>query len=153
MGAPSEGPVALATLLKDLLGIRRSMFVEVLRLVGGRLAGRNLLAASRAHVAAAWESRADVGAFVRHDYEALRSLVEVAGFLPALWLLGGLAPVYNEIARMLTGASPAPSDYPETFTAIFDDLEAGRTNEAADRLSDYLHRHDQRLLAVLGVQP
>ncbi len=151
MGAPAEGPVALATLLRDLLGIRRAMFVEVLRMVGARLAGRNALAASRMHAIAAWESRSDVSGFVRHDYEALRSLVEAAGFLPALWLLGGLAPVYSEIARTLTGSSAAPADYPETFTAMFDDLEAGRVTEAADRLSDYLDRHDKRLLAVLGV--
>jgi GntR family transcriptional repressor for pyruvate dehydrogenase complex len=152
MGAPSEGPAALATLLKDLLGIRRAMFVEVLRMVGGRLAGRNALAAARANAVSAWEARSDVGAFVRYDYEALRSLVEAAGFLPALWLLGGLAPVYNEIARTLTGSSPAPTDYPETYAKIFDQLEAGgQVQEAADSLGDYLDRHDQRLLAVLGV--
>jgi GntR family transcriptional regulator, transcriptional repressor for pyruvate dehydrogenase complex len=153
MGAPAEGPVALATLLRDLLGIRRAMFVEVVKMVGARLAGRNALAAARQHVISAWESRGDVGAFVRSDYEALRSLVEAAGFLPALWLLGGLAPVYNEIARTLTGTSPAPSDYPETYTAIFDALEAGQVKDATDRLDDYLGRHDQRLLAVLGVNP
>ena len=78
--------------------------------------------------------------------------LEAAGFLPALWLLGGLAPVYNEIARTLTGASPAPVDYPETYAQIFDQLEAGgQVQEAADKLGDYLDRHDQRLLAVLGV--
>jgi DNA-binding FadR family transcriptional regulator len=153
MGAPAEGPVALATLLRDLLGIRRAMFVEVLRMVGARLAGRNALAAARAAATAAWDSRADVSAFVRHDYEALRALVEAAGFMPALWLLGGLAPVYNEIARTLTGSSAAPPDYPDTYTAIFDALEAGQVKDAADRLADYLDRHDQRLLTVLGVNP
>jgi GntR family transcriptional repressor for pyruvate dehydrogenase complex len=152
MGAPAEGPVALATLLKDLLGIRRAMFVEVLRMVGGRLAGRNLSAA-RASAVSAWEARHDVGQFVRHDYEALRGLVEAAGFMPALWLLGGLAPVYNEIARTLSGSSTAPPDYPDTYATIFDNLEAGHVKDAADRLADYLDRHDQRLLAVLGVSP
>src|SRR6266508_1601425 len=57
MGAPAEGPAALATLLKDLLGIRRAMFVEVLRMVGGRLTGKNLLAGARAHAISAWDAR------------------------------------------------------------------------------------------------
>jgi DNA-binding GntR family transcriptional regulator len=153
MGAPVEGPAAVATLVRDLLGIRRGMFVEVLRTVGGRLAGRDALGAPRAHVAAAWDARADVSMFVRHDYEALRSLVEAAGFLPALWLLGGLAPVYSQIALTLTGASAAPADYPETFQLIFDALEAGQVKDACDRLGDYLDRHDRGLLAVLGVNP
>ncbi len=153
MGAPVEGPVAVATLVRDLLGIRRALFTEILRMVGGRLAGKNALGPARAAVASAWEARADVGAFVRHDYEALRALVEGAGFLPALWLLGGLAPVYHEIARTLTGASPAPADYPETFAAIFDELEGGQVEAACSRLSDYLNRHDGRLLGAIGVQP
>jgi DNA-binding FadR family transcriptional regulator len=150
-GAAIDGPQVLAGSLRDVLAVRRALFVEVLRIVGPRLHGKNALAAAREHVAAAWRARADVGEFVGRDYEALRAIVEAANFLPALWLLSGLAGIYGQIARMLTGASPAPADYPETYGKVFDHLDAGRSDDACAVLANYLDRHDQKMLTVLGV--
>jgi DNA-binding FadR family transcriptional regulator len=152
MGAFADGPAALATTLVDVLAVRRAMFVEVLRVVGPRLAGKKLLGPAREHVAAAWRARADVAEFVGRDFEALRSVVEAAGFMPALWLLSGLAGIYGQIARSLTGASPAPNDYADTYGRVFDLLEAGHPDEACDLLRGYLVRHDQRMLHVLGIE-
>jgi DNA-binding FadR family transcriptional regulator len=152
-GALADGPQALATTLRDVLAVRRQMFVDILRVVGPRLAGKDALGAAREHVAAAWRARTDVGEFVGRDYEALRAVVEAAGFLPALWLLSGLAGIYGQIARSLTGASPAPADYPDAYASVLDALDAGRVEDACKTLGEYLERHDVRMLTVLGVKP
>jgi DNA-binding FadR family transcriptional regulator len=152
IGAFIEGPVVFAQVVRDLLGVRRGMYVEILRQVGPRLDGKNALASVREQVALAWSARADVAEFVRHDYEALRYLVEAAGFLPAVWLLGSLEPVYSEIARSFTGTSPAPADYQEIWNATCDDLDVGRVTEACAKMTDYLDRHDHKLLVVLGIE-
>jgi DNA-binding FadR family transcriptional regulator len=153
LGAAADGPQVLAATVRDVLAVRRALFVEVMRVVAPRLAGKNALGTAREHVVAAWKARADVAEFVGRDYEALRAVVEAAGFLPALWLLSGLAGIYGQIARHLTGASPAPVDYPETYAQVFDALDAGRVDEACTILAGYLQRHDQRMLTVLGIEP
>jgi len=150
-GAAAEGPERLAQVVRDLLDVRRGLFVEVLRIVGPRL-GKGPLAPARAHAQAAWAARARVAEFVREDFEALRALVEAAEFLPALWMLGGLAQVYAQIANTLTGAAAVPTDYLSSYDQIFEALEAGRTTQACKLLADYLVRHDRRLLAALGIK-
>ena len=141
-GAAKRGPAELGALVRDLLAVRRSLFVDVLKIVGDRIRPGSLAAA-----------RARPEAFVREDFEALRAVVEAADFLPALWLLGGLSEVYAQIAATLTGTVLAPPDYLASFRAVFDALEAGRTEAACTALSSYLGRHDRRLLATLGVRP
>lgn len=148
--AAKEGPAALASLIVGVLQVRRSLFVEVLRIVGPRLVRGSLIEA-RAHVERAWTARDDIATFVREDFEAVRAVVDAGGFLPALWLLNGVAGVYGEIARTLTGAAMVPPDYLETYHTAFDHFEAGRTEDACAVLSAYLQRHDRRLLAALGV--
>lgn len=152
LGAAAKGPRALAELIVDLLAVRRTLFIDVLRRLGPRLHRPGALAVARAAVHRAWEVRDDVAAFVRHDFEAFRAVVEAAHFLPAVWMLNSLAGVYVEIARTLSGAAVAPPDYVETYDAVFDAFEAGRTALGCAALAAYLDRHDERLLAVLGVQ-
>jgi DNA-binding FadR family transcriptional regulator len=151
-GAAAQGPQALGQLVQDLLAVRRSLLVEVVRIVGPRL-GPGSLAAAHAHVEAAWAARDDVGAFVREDFAVIRALVEAAQFLPALWMLGSLSGVYESIATRLSGAASAPRDYLASWRGVLDALEAGRVAVACEALGAYLLRHDKRLLSALGLKP
>jgi DNA-binding FadR family transcriptional regulator len=128
------------------------VFVEIVRIVGPRLKP-GALEVARAHVQAAWANRHDVTAFVREDFECLRALVQAADFLPALWMLNGLAGVYGDIALKLTGVAMAPPDYLTTYQTFFDALEAGRPKSACLAIQNYLDRHDARMLAALGIEP
>jgi DNA-binding FadR family transcriptional regulator len=150
--APLSGPEEMGMLIRDMLAVRKAVFVEIVRIVGPRLKPRALDAA-RAHVEAAWAAKDDVATFVREDFETLRALVEAAGFLPALWLLNGLSGVYDEIATKLTGVAMAPPDYLSTYRTVFDALEAGRPRAACLAMNAYLERHDRRMLSALGIEP
>jgi GntR family transcriptional regulator, transcriptional repressor for pyruvate dehydrogenase complex len=150
-GAAARGPEQLGALVKDLLDVRRGLFVEVVRIVGPRLRKESLQPA-RERIEAAWAARGNIEDFVKEDFEAIRALVEAADFLPALWMLGGLAGVYAAIAARLTGAAMAPPDYLSSYNRIFDALGSGRTQTACKELQSYLERHDKRLLAAMGIK-
>jgi DNA-binding FadR family transcriptional regulator len=148
--AYGAGPEGLATVVKDLLDVRRGLLVEVLRIVGPRLETHSLEPARR-RIEAAWAARGSLQEFVREDFEAIRALVEAANFLPALWMLGSLAGVYTAIASRLTGVAMAPPDYLSSYNRIFGALESGRTTAACKELQGYLERHDKRLLTAMGI--
>lgn len=150
-GAAGKGPEELAAVIRDLLAVRKSLIVEVMRIVGPRLAGRKL-SASRTRVEAAWNARADVGKFVQEDFEVVRSVVEAADLLPALWLMGSLAGVYSQIAAHLVGGAPISPDYRRSYEIVLDALETGNTKVACAALAAYFDRHDRRLLAGLGIR-
>jgi DNA-binding FadR family transcriptional regulator len=152
-GAAGSGladPRGAAQLVRDLLALRRAVLVQVLRVVGPRVRP-GTLGEARAHVAAAWAARADGAAFVREDFEAIRAVVEAAGFLPALWMLASLGGVYRAVAGSVGTAIGPPRDYPRALGAVLDLLEAGRADRAARSFDDYLDRHDRRLCAALGI--
>jgi len=127
------------------------LIVEILRIVGPRLAGRRLTE-SRARVESAWNARNDVGKFVQEDFEVVRSVVEAADLLPALWLMGSLAGVYAQIAEHLVGVARLSPDYRRSYEIVLDALEAGNIKVACAALAAYFDRHDRRLLAGLGIR-
>jgi DNA-binding FadR family transcriptional regulator len=149
-GAFQRGPAEVASLTRDLLAVRRVLFVDVLRVVGARIRTGSLETA-RAHAEVAWTARAFVDQFVRADFEVLRAIVEAAEFLPAVWLLGTVSQVYTAIAAALIDAALPPADYLTTYNAMFDALEGGMVDEACQILDAYFSRHDRRLLAAWGI--
>jgi DNA-binding FadR family transcriptional regulator len=149
LGAARLGPDGLGRTVTDLLALRRSLLVELVRVVGARVPEASL-AEARAAVERAWTGRRDLAAFVRDDLAATRALIEGADFLPALWLLNGLGGVYQEVARSITVAPPP--DYLASWRAVLDALEKKKPDRAARALGDYLDRHDRRLLGALGVR-
>jgi DNA-binding FadR family transcriptional regulator len=151
-GAAAAGPAVLAQVVRDLLELRRALFIQVVRMVKGRL-GPGALGEARRHVAAAWAAREDVEAFAREDLEAVRATVDAAGILPAQWLLASMGTVYRAIAENLSGRATCPPDYQRVYQAVFDHLEHDRVEDACRELDDYLKRHDRRLLGALGVRP
>jgi DNA-binding FadR family transcriptional regulator len=146
--ALSGGREAFLALVTDLLAVRRSLVVDVVQIIAPRL-GPGSLHGARLAARRAWDARDDVGHFVTLDFEVVRAVVDAAGFLPALWLLNGLAGVYAQIAQTLTGATMAPPQYLAAHDAVFDALEQGRASEACAAMSAYLDEHDRRLLAAL----
>lgn len=149
-GGAARDPQQLALLVRDLLALRRGLVVNLMRVIPARVKP-GALDAARAHVERAWGARRDVAAFVRHDLEAIRAVIEAAQFLPALWLMSELAGVYESIAEYLTGPALAPADYVATHRSVFDALERGRGEDACRTIQGYLERHDQRMLAGLGL--
>jgi DNA-binding FadR family transcriptional regulator len=143
---------SLVGILSDLLAVRRSFFVDVLRIVAPRIRYGGLAEARRA-ADRAWAARADVGTFVREDFGVLRAIVAAADFLPALWLLNSFAGVYEDLATSLVGGALAPDDYPATYEQVFAALEHHDADLAGRVMGAYLDAHDRRLLTALGVFP
>ena len=143
-------PQSIGAMVRDLFGVRRLMFIDVLRLVGGRVSGASL-GEARGAVARAWASRADVGTFLREDFEFIRALTVAADFLPALWMLNSLSGTYLALARMMTGAAAVPDDYLGSYEAVIVALEKHDVDAACSAMAKYLERHDRGVLAALHV--
>src|SRR5262249_43566047 len=107
----------------------------------------------RAAAERAWNERAELGAFLRADFELVRAIPLEARFLPALWMLNGLARVYLDLATSIQGPAMVPDSYLETYRAVFDAIAAGAPDRACAVLGNYLEEHDRRLLAHLGGTP
>lgn len=144
---PSEPPIG--QLLIDLLSLRRAMIRDILRLLAGRVPPGGTERA-RELVRQAWELRADHAEFAEVDFGVMRAVVEGARFLPAVWVLNRLAGVYLDVARSLSGTLETPADYVETHEKVFELLESGEADRAADILDEYLERHDRQLYPLLG---
>jgi len=143
------GDVAgVASMLGDLLEIRRTLIITVLGLVAGRTDGRTL-ERPRQLLRGAWEARHQGTSFAEQDYEMMRAVVAAAGILPALWMLNDIGGIYLAIARTWAGGLPPLDDYVEVHERLFEKLEAGERQGAQDIIRDYLGRHDERLMTVL----
>lgn len=143
-------PGSIGAMVRDLFGVRRLLFIDVLRLVGGRVHGTSL-GEARAAVARAWASRTDIGTFLREDFEFIRALTVAADFLPALWMLNSLAGTYLHLAKMMTGAATVPDDYLLSYEAVIAALEKRDVDAACSAMARYLERHDRSVLAALHV--
>jgi DNA-binding FadR family transcriptional regulator len=151
-GAAQEGePAQLATLVEDLLTLRRSLMLETVLLIAKRMPPGGTDGAGR-QLETAWSLREDPVAFVEADLGVMRALVEAAGFLPAVWLLNRLAGVYLDLARLFTGAVTPPSDYREAHRTFLTAVERHQPRAAARVLRAYLERHDRRLLRYLKTE-
>jgi GntR family transcriptional regulator, transcriptional repressor for pyruvate dehydrogenase complex len=143
-------PANLGTMVRELFGVRRLLFIDVLRLVGPRV-DPAFVGAARAAVARAWASRTDVGTCLREDFEFVRAITAAADFLPALWMLNSLAGTYLSLARMMTGAATVPDDYLATYELVINALERRDVDAACQAMQRYLERHDRAVLAALNV--
>jgi GntR family transcriptional repressor for pyruvate dehydrogenase complex len=139
----------LGRLATDMLLLRRSIVVDLLRALAGRIPPGGTTAA-RAHAERAWQARGDSHAFASEDFQIIRALAEAAGSLPATWVLNRLSAVYVEIARHLTGVTSPPAEYPEVLERMLTLIDAGDCDAAAQEIDAYLERNDQRLITALG---
>lgn len=148
-GKPEGNQPGIVRMLVDVLDMRRAVVVEVVRLTARRIPKGGTHAA-RSAMARAWSMR-DQPSYAREDFEVMRTIAETAQFTPGLWLLNRLADVWFDAAATLRFAVRPPDDYVSTYTKFFDLIEAGEAEQACTLLSDYLGRHDAKLVGALGV--
>lgn len=149
---PAGGAAGMARLFLDLLTLRRTLLVEVIRLVAGRIPPGGT-AAARAQVARAAAMSGTPSEFVREDFKVMRLVVEAAGLLPAVWMLNRITSVYREVADLLAGQLRVPDDYAASAARYLDAVERGDGDGAAAELGAYLERHDRSVTAALGLTP
>ena len=147
-GKPDAGQPTIARMILDMLGIRRAIVLEVVRMTATRVPKGGTVGA-RAAMARAWSLR-DTPAYAREDFEVMRSIAEAARFTPGLWLLNRFAEVWNDAARVVAFAIRPPDDYVAVHTKFFDLLEANDAEGACKLIGDYLERHDAQLEKALG---
>lgn len=147
-GKPEADQPPIPQLLVDMLSMRRAIVLEVVRQITHRVP-KGGTAAARLAMARAWGMRDSV-AYIREDFEVLRSVVEAAKFTPGMWMLNRVANIYLEIASTLRFAMKMPEDYVQVHTKFFDMLEANDPGTAAF-MTEYLDRHDAVIAKLLGV--
>lgn len=152
LGAPLDPPGAILQVVRDLLAVRRMVLLDVLRMVAPRTTP-GCLDEARAAARRAWQVRHEPRAFQREDLELLRALLLSVRFLPALWMLNGLARVYLDLARTIGGVLVVPDDYLDAYETVCTALEAHDADAACAALDGYLANHDRRLFALLGETP
>jgi DNA-binding FadR family transcriptional regulator len=146
-GKPEIGQPGVVRILVDVLAMRRAVALEVIRLTASRVP-KGGTAGARSAMARAWSLR-DQAAYAREDFEVMRTITEAAQFTPGLWLLNRLADVWFDAAATLRFAVRPPDDYVSVHTRFFDLIEAGDADAACTLMSDYLERHDARLIGAL----
>jgi GntR family transcriptional regulator, transcriptional repressor for pyruvate dehydrogenase complex len=147
-GKPVAGQPSIGRILIDMMALRRSVLVEVIRMTATRTP-KGGTAGARLAMARAWSMRGQPG-YAREDFEVMRQVCEAAQFTPGLWMLNRLAEIWLDAAGALMFAVKAPDDYVVTYTKMFDALEAGDAEAATSVMSDYLDRHDQKLVGALS---
>ncbi len=145
---PGPDRPALASLVADMLLLRRFILVQLLTALAGRIPPGGT-AAARAHAERAWRARGDAHGFASEDFQIVRALAEAAGSLPAMWMVNRLAAVYLDIARHLAGAVAPPAEYLEAYDRMLQLVEGGDFATATRELDAYLERHDRRIIDAL----
>jgi DNA-binding GntR family transcriptional regulator len=99
-------------------------------------------------MARAWNLR-DSSAYIREDFEVMRSIAEAAKFTPGLWLLNRFADLWFDAADAIKFAVKLPEDYVQVHHKFFDLIESGDADGACALMSTYLDRHDADLIKAL----
>jgi DNA-binding FadR family transcriptional regulator len=146
-GKPVGAQPTLGRILIDMFAMRRAVVIEVIRLTAGRIPKGGTQGA-RLAMARAWSLR-DQPVYAREDFEVMRQIVEAAKFTPGLWLLNRVAEIWLDAAGSLRFLILAPSDYVQTHTKFFDLIEHGDADAAVALMTDYLERHDKKIVDAL----
>jgi GntR family transcriptional repressor for pyruvate dehydrogenase complex len=147
-GKPEVGQPGVARMLVDVLAMRRGVVLEITRLTVPRVP-KGGTSGARAAMARAWSVR-DQPSYAREDFEVMRAIIEAAQFTPGLWLLNRLSDVWFDAAATLGFAVRPPDDYVAVLTRFFDLIEAREADAAHALMSEYIDRHDARLIGTLG---
>jgi len=143
----AAGQPTFGRILIDLFAMRRAVCLEVIRLTANRVPKGGTLPA-RAAMARAWSMR-ESPAYIREDFEVMRTIAEAARFTPGLWLLNRIAELWFDAADAIKFAVRLPDDYVAVHTKFFDLLENDGGDAACKLMSDYLDRHDADLVKAL----
>lgn len=148
-GKPEQGQPTIGRIVLDMLGVRKAVVLEVIKLTANRIP-KGGTAHARAAMARAWSMR-DTPAYAREDFEVMRQIAEAARFTPGLWLLNRIAKLWLDASSELRFAVRPPDDYVQVHGKFFDFLEAGDSAAAYATMAEYLERHDSALAKALQV--
>jgi DNA-binding FadR family transcriptional regulator len=143
----AAGQPTFGRMLIDLFSLRRAVCLEVIRLTATRVPKGGTQNA-RAAMARAWSLR-ESAAYIREDFEVMRSIAEAAKFTPGLWLLNRFAELWFDAADAIKFAIKLPDDYVQVHLKFFELLEAGDAEGVCAHMSAYLERHDADLVKAL----
>jgi GntR family transcriptional repressor for pyruvate dehydrogenase complex len=147
-GKPEPDQPSISQVLLDVFALRRSVVVEMIRLVTPRIDGSQLEGA-RAAMARAWAQRNEPG-YANEDFQVMRHIVEAAKFAPGLWLLNSFAAVWVEAAASIRSILRPPPDYVSTHARLFELIDAHDADAACKLMADYLDRHDAKIVGALA---
>lgn len=146
-GKPQPGQPTIARIMLDVLTLRRSVLVEVIRQTAGRIpAGAS--ATARSAATQAWEHREDPVVYAQHDFEIIRLLVEAAAFTPGLWVLNRISTIWLDFIDAVRAFVRVPGDYVTSYLRFFDLLDSGEVGPACDALQGVLSRQDEALITA-----
>jgi len=148
-GKPQGSQPSIGRILIDMFAMRRAVVLEVIRLCATRVPKGGTQGA-RLAMARAWSLR-DQPAYASEDFEVMRQMVEAAKFTPGLWLFNRIADIWLDTASALRFAVRAPEDYVVVHNKFFDLIERGEAEAATALMSEYLERHDNKLVSALQV--
>ncbi len=143
-GKPQPGQPSMLRIMVDVLTLRRSVLLEVMRQTARRIPPGSTTVARKA-MELAWEHRSEPTLHFQYDFEVIRLLVEAASFTPGLWVLNRIATIWHDFIDAVRGIMQPPDDYHETYTRFFDLLDRGSVTEACDTLEAYILRRDEVL--------
>ena len=146
-GKPDATQPSVRQVLIDMFAMRRAVVLEVIRMTASRVPKGGTQTA-RLAMARAWSLR-DQPAYAREDFEVMRRMVEAAKFTPALWLLNRVADIWMDTASAMRFMILAPDDYVPVHTKYFDLIENGQADAAVQLMSEYLNRHDAKIIQAL----
>ena len=138
----------LMPLVSDALGLRRSLVLEFM----GRVAGRvrpGALDPAREVVDRAWAVRDDPNDFAVTDWEVIPVVVELAGMYPSLWALNSLAECYIGVMGTVVISIKIPESYVPAHLAVFDAQERGDAHRARKEMGRYLNELDEAIIGSL----
>jgi DNA-binding FadR family transcriptional regulator len=148
-GKPEQGQPSIGRILIDMLGMRRAVVLEVIKLTSSRIP-KGGTAGARAAMARAWSLRA-TPAFAREDFDVMRQIAEAARFTPGVWLLNRIAKLWADAAGEIAFAIGLPDDYVAVYSKFFDLIEEGHADEAYRHMHEYFERHDAHITKGLQV--
>lgn len=148
-GQSTENKGAMASMVANLLQLRRALMREIMGLIADRVPP---VGTHKARIASheAWHQRDDMVAFARADMRILRILVESADFLPGLWLLNRMSGLDADLAGSVHGVAHAPKNYLSTWGHVLDAIDRRNSNAAVEFMNQCLLHRDERLVALLA---
>ena len=139
----------LRPVLVEALSLRQLLVTELLCRGGDRLAP-GALDGAREQLRLAWAAREDLAAFLRHDLEKSRIVLEQRGLTATLWLLNSVVDAIVHVAQSVPAKLAVPKGYLAEHLKFLDALEANDLARAHEVISRLFKRQDDAILAFLA---
>ena len=100
----------------------------------------------------AWEHRKNFAAFMAHDLEVDRRVLEAAGMRSSLWLLNNLTEANVVLLSPQRGGKfGVPDGYVTDHERLFEALENHDVEKARTITDGYFEAHDAEIVRYLGL--